>query len=362
MKMQFRDRHEAGELLAEKLATYANKPDVIVLALPRGGVPVGAEVARKLNAPFDVFLVRKLGLPGHPELAMGVIASGGVRVPERVLQHFEQFGSGKTPMKKLFLSVGLLVALNSLSAQAPPSAVVKPLPPQSTAIQDVVVPVPREVFETLDRFTHSNWRLVQRPEIAQQRPPANQVETALLLGAVIAEGFVAVEAHDPVEVKSLGRTVLKLARGLGVEKAALRRSRSIVEHADRGDWSGVRKEWDAVLPDVQQGMNALRSEQLAQLVSLGGWLRGTEALTALILQNYSTQDAELLRQPGLLDHFDKRLAGMSNDLRADPMIVRTRQAIQKIRPLITTKDAPISAENVRKIATISGDLLKTLNR
>ena len=80
MKDLFRDRTEAGELLAEKLAAYANQPDVIVLALPRGGVPVGAEVARKLQVPFDVFVVRKLGLPGHPELAMGAIASGGVRV------------------------------------------------------------------------------------------------------------------------------------------------------------------------------------------------------------------------------------------------------------------------------------------
>ena len=80
MRMQFRDRTEAGELLAEQLTAYANQPDVIVLALPRGGVPVGAQVATKLQAPLDVFVVRKLGLPGHPELAMGAIATGGVRV------------------------------------------------------------------------------------------------------------------------------------------------------------------------------------------------------------------------------------------------------------------------------------------
>jgi len=78
--MRFRDRSEAGELLARKLTRYANHPDVIVLALPRGGVPVGAQVARKLNVPLDVFVVRKLGFPGHPELAMGAIATGGVRV------------------------------------------------------------------------------------------------------------------------------------------------------------------------------------------------------------------------------------------------------------------------------------------
>jgi putative phosphoribosyl transferase len=80
MRTQFRDRTEAGEILAEKLTAYANKSDVIVLALPRGGVPIGAQVAKKLNVPLDVFVVRKLGVPGHPELAMGAIATGGVRV------------------------------------------------------------------------------------------------------------------------------------------------------------------------------------------------------------------------------------------------------------------------------------------
>ena len=76
----FRDRTEAGRLLAQKLREYANRDDVVVLALPRGGVPVAYEVANTLNVPLDIFLVRKLGLPGNEELAMGAIASGGVRV------------------------------------------------------------------------------------------------------------------------------------------------------------------------------------------------------------------------------------------------------------------------------------------
>lgn len=78
--MQFANRIEAGRLLAEKLSAYSNHHDVVVLALPRGGVPVGYEVARALSAPLDVFLVRKLGIPGHEEYAMGAIASGNVRV------------------------------------------------------------------------------------------------------------------------------------------------------------------------------------------------------------------------------------------------------------------------------------------
>jgi len=97
MSTAFRDRIEAGQLLAARLSAYAGRSDVLVLALPRGGVPVAYEVARALEAPLDVFVVRKLGVPGHEELAMGAIASGGVcvlndevvqalRIPRRVIE------------------------------------------------------------------------------------------------------------------------------------------------------------------------------------------------------------------------------------------------------------------------------------
>jgi putative phosphoribosyl transferase len=93
---RFQDRYEAGRLLAEELRDYAGRDDLLVVALPRGGVPVGYEVARVLRAPLDAMQVRKLGVPGHEELAMGAIASGGVRIvsenvvealgiPERVI-------------------------------------------------------------------------------------------------------------------------------------------------------------------------------------------------------------------------------------------------------------------------------------
>lgn len=87
---RYHDRTEAGRRLARALREYAGRPDLLVLALPRGGVPVGAEIAQALQAPLDVFIVRKLGVPAHPELAMGAIASGGVRVIDRAVM--EQFG------------------------------------------------------------------------------------------------------------------------------------------------------------------------------------------------------------------------------------------------------------------------------
>ena len=78
--MLFQDRSEAGRILARQLEKYKNRPDVLVLALPRGGVPVAYEVAKELNAPLGIFLVRKLGVPGHEEVAMGAIATGGIRI------------------------------------------------------------------------------------------------------------------------------------------------------------------------------------------------------------------------------------------------------------------------------------------
>lgn len=90
----YKDRRDAGRQLAHKLTSYANHPDVVVLALPRGGVPVAFEVAQALNVPLDIFLVRKLGVPEHEELAFGAIASGGVWVlNEEIVWRFNMSGA-----------------------------------------------------------------------------------------------------------------------------------------------------------------------------------------------------------------------------------------------------------------------------
>ncbi len=258
----------------------------------------------------------------------------------------------------LLFSLGLAGA----HAASPSPATREKVPEQSTAVKNVLVPVPAEIFSTLDRFADSNWVRVQRLEVTRWRPRVDQAETALLLGATIAEGFIAVEARDALTVQNVGRAVLKMARGLGVERAALRRSRSIVDHAERQDWPAVRREWDGVLPDVQQGMKELRSEQLAQLVSLGGWVRGAEALSALVLQNFSTENAEFLRQLTLLDYFEKNLGEMDEEIQTNPAVQRIRAAIKKVRPQLAEEEGPLTREMVKEISVIARDLMKSLAR
>lgn len=167
----FRDRRDAGRKLAQELKEYANRPDVVVLALPRGGVPVAYEVAKALKAPLDIFLVRKLGVPGHEELAMGAIASGGVRVlndtvvdalniPERLidavaekeqreLERRERAYRGDRPKPEVRGKTVILVD-DGLATGASMRAAVEALRAQDPA--RIVVAVPTAAPETCEAF------------------------------------------------------------------------------------------------------------------------------------------------------------------------------------------------------------------
>ena len=148
----------------------------------------------------------------------------------------------------------------------------------------------KEIFGSLDKFPDANWSAVKRPEIARWKSHGDQAQIATLLGVVIAAGFIAMEAKDsPRGEKPRQQRAVLSRRTRGRESGALRRSRSIVELAEKDEWSEARKEWDGVLSDLENGMIELKSPHLAQLISLGGWLRGTEALSALLLQNYSPE-------------------------------------------------------------------------
>jgi hypothetical protein len=236
------------------------------------------------------------------------------------------------------------------------------LSPQARQVHGIAVPVPKEIFRSLDQFRDANWRAVKRPEVARWKSRGDQAQIATLLGVVIAEGFIAVEAEDSTEVKDLGRAVLALARGLGVEQRALRRSRSIMEFADKNEWAAARQEWDGVLSDIESGMIELKSTHLAQLVSIGGWLRGTEALSALVLQKYSSEGSALIRQPVLVDYLEKQLLAMSSDSQGRPIVAKLLDGLRRIRTLAESENGPLPEETVRKVHGICKELVPLSSR
>ena len=267
-------------------------------------------------------------------------------------------------MKKVLLTAlaATSIALAASSAEDAPKHIdVSTFPPASKIIDDVVVPVPSEVFAVLDKLGTPNWAGVLRSSKSSAKAPGEQAQTALLLGTLIAEGFVAVEAMNTAEVKEIGKNVLNLAKALGVGKEVTKRTNQILSFADKGDWAGVRHELDGALFDVKKAMLTLDSEPLSQLVSLGGWLRGTEALTTVVSKNYSKDGAELLHQPVLLDYFEKRIAGMKPKFKANPVVTKVQKGLIDIRPLMgLSDDAEISEKTVKEIHAITEDLVKSI--
>lgn len=263
-------------------------------------------------------------------------------------------------MKKL-----LFLALAALSpaafAEVPAKIDVSQLPAQAKMIDEVVVPVPSEVFGVLDKLGKPHWSEVLRPTKTVVKPVGGAEQTSLLLGTVIAEGFIAVEAENGEQVKKIGNSVLSLAEAIGVKKAVQRRAKSIVDSAEDRDWAKVRRELDGAQADVKEAMAELNSRELSELVSLGGWLRGTEALTTVVKGNFTKDGAELLHQPVLLDYFDKRISSFEKK-RQTPLVLKVRQGLIEIRPLMgVTEGVEISEKSVKDIGEIAERLIKAIN-
>ncbi len=254
-----------------------------------------------------------------------------------------------------------LAVIQSVLAQAPPPPA-EQLPSQVKVVKGAMVPVPGEIFSLLDQFSGAYWHIVQRPEIVRWKAHGDQVQIALLLGIVVAEGFIAMEGKDSAEVKDVGHAVVVLAGGLGVGRPALRRARSIMEYAEQSKWTAARKEWNGVLSDLDKGMVELRSEPLTQLVSLGGWLRGMEALCALVIQDYSPERAELIRQAAMIDYFEKQLLGMPRNNGSRSALAKMLKGIRKIRGLIQKDKGPITEKTVRGVRSVCEDLVSIPSR
>ena len=250
---------------------------------------------------------------------------------------------------KLTTLAALGCAFSASAAEAPKQIDVKRL---TKRVDDVVVPLPNEVFGALNKLGGVNWK-----EYVRNGKGSNFTERpriALLLGTVIADGFIAVQAEDAPTVKDIGQRVLGLAKGIGVQSSITQHAKAITEAADKRNWPTVRQELDRTQNSVQQAMREVDDEKLSHLVSLGGWLRGTEVLTSVVNKRFSPDGAELLHQPDLLGYFEERLSQMPQF--NSKLLQDIRAALGEVRPLIDVGEANISAESVKRINEITSRL------
>src|SRR5207248_5764935 len=250
------------------------------------------------------------------------------------------------PVRRFFAVGFLLVCCAVIGAE--PARL--PAEQMAKAIRNdsISIPTPGELFAALEKPGRPNW-------VGQMRGPVatsykNRPQIALNLGSLIADGFIAVEAKDSQQVKNIGADIIKLAKALGVSEKLLGRGSSINEFAEHNEWDTLQEELEATQNEVKSAMQSHADQDLVILVTLGGWIRGTQVVTAAIVKDYSENNARVLRQPALVHLMQSKINEISPELRGEPLVKGVSEQLGEIEKLVSfppTK-AP-TVDEVRKI-------------
>jgi len=223
----------------------------------------------------------------------------------------------------------------------------------------ITIPTPGELFAALEKPGKPNW-------VGQMRGPIstsykNRAQIALNLGSLIADGFIAVEAKDSQQVKNIGTDIIKMAKALGVSENVLSRGNSINEFAENDEWDALQEELEATQNEVKSSMQSHRDQDLIILVSVGGWIRGTQVVSAAVMQNYDERAAKVLRQPALVNFIESKMNDISPDIRDEPLIKELSGQLPGIEKLVTfpAGKAP-TADEVRKVNEAVGKVMSQI--
>src|SRR5213080_1446681 len=227
---------------------------------------------------------------------------------------------------------------------------------KAVRIDSISVPTPGELFAALAKTGKINWSAQYRGPIPMTY--SNRAQIALNLGGLIADGFIAVEAKDGQQVKNIGSDIMKLGKALGVSEQLLSRGNSINEFAEHNQWDTLQAELEATENEVKSSMQSHADQELVILVTLGGWVRGTQVVTGAIVKNYNESAAKVLREPALVHFMQSKLNAISPELRQEPLVKDVSEQLTGLETLVSFPEgkAP-SAEDVRKLNDAVGKLM-----
>src|ERR1700719_1552693 len=257
-------------------------------------------------------------------------------------------------------SAGLVTAGSALACCALIGAEPARLPADQLAKavrnESISIPTPGELFAALEKPGKPNWT-------GQYRGPMpmtyrDRAQIALNLGGLIADGFIAVEAKDSQQVKNIGSDIIKLSKALGVSKNLLSRGNSINEFAEDNQWDTLQEELEATQNEVKSSMQSHADQDLIILVTVGGWIRGTQVVTGAIMKNYNESAAKVLREPALVHFLQSKLNAISPELRQEPLVKDVSEQLTGIEKLVSfPEDQAPNAEDVKKLNEAVGKLM-----
>lgn len=203
---------------------------------------------------------------------------------------------------------------------------------QAVKTDSVTIPTPGELFAALAKTTKPDWAGRFRGPIAMNYKTRAQI--ALNLGGLIADGFIAVEAQDAQQVKNTGGDIVKLAKALGVSENILARGNSINQFAESDEWSALQEELESTQNEVKASMQSHRDQDLIILVSLGGWIRGTQVVSGLVAKNYDEKLGQVLRQPELLRFMRSKIGQIAPEMQNDPLVKSVNDQLLGIEQIV----------------------------
>ena len=223
----------------------------------------------------------------------------------------------------------------------------------------ISIPTPGELFAAIEKPGKTDWS-------GQYRGPMpityrNRAQIALNLGGLIADGFIAIEAKDSQQVKNIGSDIIKLAKALGVSENLLKRGNSINEFAENNEWDTLQEELEATQNEVKSSMQSHNDQDLVILVSLGGWIRGTQVVSGAIAQNYDERSAKVLRQPALVKFMQSKINEISPELRGEPLVKDVSEELSGIEKLVSfPADKAPTVDEVRKVKEAVGKVMEKI--
>ncbi|HEV2096516.1 MAG TPA: hypothetical protein VGQ82_08430 [Chthoniobacterales bacterium] len=251
------------------------------------------------------------------------------------------------------------LTLPFIAGAAEPSTIPAEQLAKAIRTDEVTIPSSGELFAALEKPGKPNWA-------GQYRAPMpmtyrNRAQIALNLGGLIADGFIAVQAQDSQQVKNIGADIVKLAKALGVSEHVLGRGNSINEFAEHSEWSSLQEELEATQNEVKTSMQSHRDQDLVILVSLGGWIRGTQVVSGSIAQNFDEHTAAVLRQPALVNFIRTKINDISPELQKDPLVKEVGDQLGNIEKLVAfTPGKPPTADEVRKVNEAVGKMMEEI--